>query len=187
LMHPDFRQSFRDRVSRVTNRQLKWQSIPMAAGLSGRVVRDQFAILVVPERASLFSSAAPTANADHLVEGLPARKCIVGGVNYHQSSALVHVLLKGAPGFPRPPFIGSVIVHDYGFISAEIGLELGRSALRRGGLDCNLEETGLLELFLQDRCNQLPLVIRPTALSVDEHDRKGCSGRRKQSEQYRRT
>ena len=59
-----------------------------------RGVRDQLAVLEVPEGSCRFVSIPPSADSRHLIEGRPIGKRIVGGMNDDKAAAIFHVLLE---------------------------------------------------------------------------------------------
>jgi hypothetical protein len=105
LVHPHRRQATRDRMVRVAHRHLERQPLSMAARLARRSVRRQLAVLVEPVRAGGFGAIAPAADANHLVECLPARERVVGGVNDHDTAAVCHVALERRLQLGRPPIV----------------------------------------------------------------------------------
>src|ERR1019366_1887559 len=146
-------------------------AVAVSTGVAGRRVGDQLSILVVPERARLFVASPPAADADHLVERLPAGEGVVGGVDDDQAAALPDVLLEGSFDLLRPAVVRRIVIQYDGRVLLEIGLEAADAAIRRRrGHHVHLEEAGLLELLLQHRSGQLPFVIRAAALSIEEHD-----------------
>src|SRR5262249_4665798 len=56
---------------------------------------------------------------------------------------------------------------------------------RRSGDNIDLKQSGLFELFLEYAGDELPLVIRPAALSIENHDARGAGCPRSNGRKYK--
>src|SRR5271157_4408972 len=83
-VHPDQWQALHNRVFGSARLDLEWEAISVRASRARGIVRDQLALLEIPHRTGLFCPAAPTADADHLIERRPVRERIVRGVDNHE-------------------------------------------------------------------------------------------------------
>src|SRR5262245_34325435 len=98
-MHPRLRKTARDRMAAVTQHDLERRARSMTAGTPRRFVFHELVVLEVPVGAGALVAAAPTADADHLVEFGPARERVVGSVNRNDTTAARDVLLERGPHF----------------------------------------------------------------------------------------
>ena len=101
----------------------------------------------------------------------------MGGGDYPPSSAALHVFFEGAFEFGGPAFVRSVVVEDDGLVLAEVRFEAAEVAAgRRSGHDVHLKQARIVEFLFQHERDELPLVIGPAALAVQNHDSDGSNG-----------
>ena len=87
------------------------------------------------------------------------------------AAAVADVALERALQLGRPSVVGRVVVQHHDLILPEVRLECGEArACRRRRHHVDVEQPGLVQHLLHHRRRQLPLVIRPAALAVEEHD-----------------
>src|SRR5260370_11550657 len=102
----------------------------MGTGGPGGIVGDELAFLEIPQRAGLFGTPSPTANADHLVEALPIREGVVSSMDDDEPSAIFDEQVQLLAEIERP--IRSVVIEDDGLIAAEVRLEVGEVLAKTG-------------------------------------------------------
>ena len=171
LVYPRAWKTICDRVARIAHRHLERQATTVAAGGTRRPVGDERAIFEVPHGPGLLGPAAPSADADHLVERLPPGKCVVGAVHRDQPAPVSDVFLEGSLQRRGPSLVRCVVVEDHDLILVELrpeSAEIGAGRRRRH--DVYLKESRLLELFSEHGRRRLPFVVRSRALAVKDHD-----------------
>ena len=150
LVHPDFGETLDDRVFGIADGHLIGNAIAVHASGAGRGVGGELAILIDPVGAGLFVATAPAADADHLVEGVPAAEGVIGGVHDDDAATVFHVLLEGIFEGLRPAVVGRVVVPDDDLGFAPLGFEGAEiRAGGRSGDDVDLEEAGFIEHFFE--------------------------------------
>src|SRR5215212_3809018 len=123
LMHPGRRETSHDWMRTVAHDYLERSAATMAAGATGCRIGHQFAVAYEPVRSGLLGPPTPAADADHLVEGRPSRKGVVGSVHRHEAAAVRDELLERRLQSRWPAFVRGVVIHHHHAVLAEVRRE----------------------------------------------------------------
>src|SRR5262249_27402621 len=155
----------------LANGQLKRRASTMASRLTWFVIGNELAVLEIPQWTGFFRTSSPPTHADHFIESRPTRERIIRGMDAYEAATAGNVVLECRLQFPRPPLIRSIVVEDDGLVLRKLGREPTDVAAGGGrGEKIDLKQSGLFELFFEYAGYELPLVIWPAALSIENHD-----------------
>src|SRR5215831_7503531 len=155
----------------LANGQLKRRASTMTPRLTWCIIGNELAVPEIPQWTGPFRTSSPTAHADHFIESGPTRERIIGSMHAYEAATAGNIVLECHLQFRRPPLIRSIVVEDDGLVFRKVRPEPAEvSAGGRSGDNIDLKQSGLFELFLEYAGDELPLVIWPAALSIENHD-----------------
>src|SRR5215471_829425 len=170
----------------LANGQLKRRASTMTSRLTWFVIGNELAVLEIPQWTGFFRTSSPSAHADHFIESRPTRERIIRGMDGYETATAGNVVLECRLQFRRPPLIRSIVVEDDGLVYRKVRPEPAEvTAGGRSGDNIDLKQSGLFELFFEYAGYELPLVIWPAALSIENHDARRALCPRSNGRKYK--